>query len=89
VQLNAIENHPSITAPHTGDADADAAVPVVPVPADAPETTFEHWKFGRPTQFWTYTDIAGAVHHYRVRFDPQTSASRSCPAAFGESLTAP
>jgi hypothetical protein len=56
-------------------------VPVVPVPADAPEATFEHWKFGRPTQCWTYTDIAGAVHHYRVRFDPPDQRKQVLPCS--------
>ncbi len=78
-QLNAVANNPSTTALSEGDA--DVAVPVVPVPADAPEATFEHWKFGRPTQCWTYTDIAGAVHHYRVRFDPSDQRKQVVPCS--------
>jgi putative DNA primase/helicase len=41
---------------------------VVPVPADSPAPT-EHFKLGKPTTTWTYTDAAGQVLGYVLRFD--------------------
>ena len=42
---------------------------VAPVPADAPLPPLEHFKLGKPTATWTYTDAAGAVLGYVLRFD--------------------
>jgi putative DNA primase/helicase len=42
---------------------------VAPVPADAPPPPSEHFKLGKPTARWTYTDAAGAVLGYVLRFD--------------------
>jgi putative DNA primase/helicase len=46
-----------------------AWVPVVPLPANVPPPPTEHFKLGRPTSTWTYTDRAGAVLGYMLRFD--------------------
>ena len=43
---------------------------IMPVPADAPARPNEHPRLGRPTQTWTYRDVAGAVLGYVHRFDP-------------------
>jgi putative DNA primase/helicase len=42
---------------------------VVPVLADAPAPPTEHFKLGKPTTTWTYTDTAGQVLGYVLRFD--------------------
>jgi len=43
--------------------------PVLPVPDDAPPPPAEHFKLGKPTATWRYTDAAGAVLGYVLRFD--------------------
>ncbi len=42
---------------------------VAPVPADAPAPPSEHFKLGKPTATWTYSDATGAVLGYVLRFD--------------------
>jgi putative DNA primase/helicase len=42
---------------------------VVPVPADAPAPPREHFKLGKPTTTWIYTDAAGNMLGYVLRFD--------------------
>ena len=42
---------------------------VLPVPADAPTAPTAHFKLGKPAATWTYTDAAGAVLGYVLRFD--------------------
>ena len=44
-------------------------ISVVPVPADAPPPPAEHFKLGKPSATWTYTDATGAVLGYVLRFD--------------------
>ena len=43
---------------------------VVPVPADAPPPSVDHFELGNPTETWTYTDAAAATLGYVCRFDP-------------------
>jgi len=47
-------------------------VSVVPVPADAPSPPAAHPTVGEPSGRWTYTDAAGAVLGYVLRFEPKT-----------------
>src|ERR1700733_6372189 len=61
-------------APIGGDANARLAKQkawtiIVPVPPEAPKPLVEHFKLGKPTARWTYTDAAGDVLFYAVRFD--------------------
>ena len=42
---------------------------VLPVPADAPKPPSEHFKLGKPSARWIYTDAAGKVLGYVLRFD--------------------
>ena len=44
-------------------------IAVVPVPADAPAPPSEHFKLGKSTAIWTYTNASGAVLGYALRFD--------------------
>ena len=43
--------------------------PILPVPSDAPEPDFSHFKHGQPTTVWPYLDASGAVLGYCRRFD--------------------
>lgn len=43
--------------------------PVLPVPDDAPPPPAEHFKLGAPSATWRYTDSAGAILGYVLRFD--------------------
>lgn len=67
-------SRPDPFAPIGGDAGARPATRkawtiVVPVPAGAPAPPAEHFKLVKPTARWTYTDAAGAVLGYVLRFD--------------------
>jgi putative DNA primase/helicase len=42
---------------------------VMPVPANAPTPPAEHFKLGKPSARWTYTDAGGAGLGYMLRFD--------------------
>ncbi len=42
---------------------------VLPVPADAPAPPSVHFKLGKSSAWWTYTDAAGARLGYVLRFD--------------------
>jgi putative DNA primase/helicase len=44
-------------------------VPIVPVPENAPEPTFQHYKFGAPTARWAYRTAEGGLIGYIVRFE--------------------
>jgi hypothetical protein len=77
LHLNGVETNQSNTIPSKDDA--DAMVAVVPVAIDAPEPSFQHPRFGRPNQAWPYTDATGAIHHYRVRFDPPDQRKQVLP----------
>jgi hypothetical protein len=46
-----------------------AHVPVMPVPEDAPPAPAEHFKLGKPSAKWRYTDAAGGLLGYVYRFD--------------------
>ncbi|MBI5111342.1 MAG: hypothetical protein HZA68_05125 [Rhodovulum sp.] len=61
----------SVTSRHSPPTSGEKAgwVPVVPVPADAPRPSAAHFKLGRPTATWTYTDAAGGVLGHVLRFD--------------------
>lgn len=60
-------------APINGDssrpAKRKARAIVLPVPADAPGPPSEHFKLGKPSARWIYTDAAGGVLGYVLRFD--------------------
>lgn len=42
---------------------------VMPVPSDAPEPTFEHYKFGMPKMVWDYKDEEGRLLGYVCRYE--------------------
>ena len=46
-----------------------ALVPIVPVPDDAPEASFHHFKHGAPFAVWTYRDAERRVLGHVARFD--------------------
>lgn len=58
----------SRSAPPTSDK-TSGWIAVVPVPADAPRPPAAHFKLGRPTATWRYTDAAGDVLGHVLRFD--------------------
>jgi hypothetical protein len=51
-------------------------ISVVPVPADAPASPSEHFKLGKPSATWTYTDATGAVSGYVLRFEGKPKTFR-------------
>lgn len=64
---------------------SDAAPKVVmPVPASAPEPTFEHKKFGKPSAVWPYRDKDGRVLLYVARFDPPGIRKQVLPRSWCE-----
>src|SRR5829696_702340 len=50
-------------------APADALAPIVPVPDDATEPSFWHFKHGEPAAVWTYRDADRRVLGHVARFD--------------------
>ena len=52
---------------------------IVPVPADAPRPPAEHFKLGKPNAIWTYSDAAGALLGYVLRFDTQDGEKQFRP----------
>ena len=48
----------------------------MPVPADAPPPPAEHFKLGKPSAQWTYTNAVGAVLGYVLRFDTPDGGKR-------------
>jgi hypothetical protein len=42
---------------------------VAPVPNESPPAPTEHFKLGKPCARWTYTDVAGSVLGYQLRFE--------------------
>lgn len=46
---------------------------VVPVPPDAPPPPASHFKLGKPTSRWRYTDAAGRILGFVDRYDPPDS----------------
>ena len=51
-------------------------ISVVPVPAVAPPLPSEHFELGKPSATWTYTDAAGAVLGYVLRFETKPKTFR-------------
>jgi putative DNA primase/helicase len=45
------------------------AVPIIPVPADAPRCAWKHPKHGAPTALWAYRTAAGELVAYAARLD--------------------
>jgi len=58
--------------------------PLVPVPADAPEATFRHPAYGRPSRVWTYCDASGALLGYVCRFDTADGGKQILPRTYCE-----
>lgn len=74
-------------APISGDGDkslrkGNAWSIVMPVPADAPKPPAEHFKLGKPTARWTYTDATGALLGYVLRFDTGGGEKEFRPLTF-------
>lgn len=42
---------------------------IAPVPSSAPSPSFEHYRLGMPTAYWTYRDATGGVVGYVCRFE--------------------
>jgi putative DNA primase/helicase len=55
------------TAPRRNTA---SWMPVLPVPPDAPAPPASHFKLGKPTTRWRYTDTAGRALGFVDRYDP-------------------
>jgi hypothetical protein len=54
-------------------------MPVLPVPASAPEPPETHPQYGTPTARWAYRDATGAVLFWMIRFDPQGDRKQFFP----------
>lgn len=50
-------------------ANSGDAIPVSPVPDDAPSADFRHAEFGEPATFWTYKDESGRLLGHVARFE--------------------
>jgi len=61
---------------------APAWVPILPVPADAPEANLVHPRHGKPTRAWTYKDLDGALLGHVCRFDPAEGRKQILPLTF-------
>jgi len=57
------------TQPATGAAARSKPVPIVPVPADAPQCTWRHSKHGVPVVTWAYHDAEGRLVGYAARVE--------------------
>lgn len=64
-------------APLSGTARAPKRVaaknpwrPIIPIPGDVSPVPARHPHHGKPSQCWTYSDAAGQVLGYVLRFDP-------------------
>ena len=60
--------------------------PVAPVPADAPQVTFRHRKYGNPSRVWAYHDAAGALLGYVSRFEAADGAKQILPRTYCETV---
>lgn len=63
-------------------AKTPAWVPILPVPADAPEANLVHPRHGKPTRTWTYRDRDGAPLGHVCRFDPAEGRKQILPLTF-------
>jgi len=52
---------------------------VMPVPDDAGSPDFTHFKYGRPSQTWTYHDASGRVLQHVARYDLATGGKQIIP----------
>jgi putative DNA primase/helicase len=50
-------------------ADRSKRVPIVPVPADAPQCTWRHPQHGAPVAMWPYHDAEGRLVSYAARVE--------------------
>ena len=57
------------TRPATGAAARSKPVPIVPVPADAPQCAWRHPKHGAPVALWAYRDAEGRLVGYAARVE--------------------
>jgi putative DNA primase/helicase len=62
----------------TADRATDRTL-VVPVPLDAPQPSFAHYRLGQPTGVWTYRDAEGEALGHVCRFDLQDGAKEILP----------
>jgi len=52
-----------------GNRAKDEWLPILPVPADAPQPPASHYRYGKPTATWCYRNASGLVLGYVRRFD--------------------
>jgi putative DNA primase/helicase len=83
---------PDPFAPIGGDGDDSsrkgrAWTIIMPVPADAPPPPAEHFKLGKPTARWTYTDATGALVGYVLRFDTAAGEKQFRPMTWWRSAS--
>jgi len=55
---------------------------IVPVPKNAPAPAAEHYKRGKPSARWTYTDRSGSTLGYVCRFDLAEGGKEFLPLTF-------
>lgn len=75
----------SMAQASTGTAEPAKAptwVPILPVPADAPEAHLVHPRHGKPTRTWTYRDRDGAPLGHVCRFDPSEGKKQILPLTY-------
>lgn len=68
--------------PHTKKETAPDWVAIVPVPADAPEPSFHHYKHGEPSKIWAYRNERGELLAYTVRYDLGQGKKEILPFTF-------
>lgn len=63
---------------------SDAPKIIMPIPSDAPEPTFDHYRYGQPTTVYPYYDAAGRAMLYICRFDPPDERKQILPRSWVE-----
>ena len=66
----------------TPKAKADNWRPLLPVPSDAPQPTFEHRKLGRPSSAWIYRDTSARTLGYVARFNKVDGGKDILPCTY-------
>jgi hypothetical protein len=74
-------DHTATPRPKTEQADDWR--PIAPVPEGAPEPTFTHKLYGKPSRTWTYRDAAGRALFHVARFDPAGKRKQIIPRCWG------
>jgi putative DNA primase/helicase len=69
--------------PASTKREGDEWRPVMPVPDNAAEPAFDHFRHGAPSCAWTYRDCESRVLFYVARFDGQDGGKEVLPRCYG------